>query len=232
MIDKYTSIKEVISKVYRDLNITEERRWEDMIEWAAEALEQIGSFSQYVLKSEELTVYNNRASLPCDFYKIVQLAKGGQALTYLTGSFDTYYHTADSVNLGSTGEAGYTVNSAFFNFNFKEGKVFLSYLAVPTDKEGFPLIPDAISFKEAIVSYIVMKLKYSEYISGTYNPNQYRMLVQEWNHFCGQARGVANMPSLDEMESIKNQWIRLVPEMSRNQGLFNGLNSGERVANN
>ena len=101
MIEKYTSIQEVISKVYRDLNITEERRWEDMVEWAAEALEQIGSFSQNVHKTVELEVYNNRAHVPCDMVQIIQLAKNGTSLKYLSGSFDSYYHTADSTNLSS-----------------------------------------------------------------------------------------------------------------------------------
>ena len=38
MIDKYTSVREVIAKIYRDLHLEDESRWEDMIEWIGEAM--------------------------------------------------------------------------------------------------------------------------------------------------------------------------------------------------
>ena len=56
MIEKFVSIKNVISKVYRDLHLEDESRFQDMIEWSAEAMEQIGSFSQYEHKAETFEV--------------------------------------------------------------------------------------------------------------------------------------------------------------------------------
>jgi len=157
-IETFVSIKEVISKVYRDLNLQDESRWEDMIEWSAEALQQIGAYMQYVHKSDTLTVENHRVALPCDFHKIVAIEHKGEHLKYLSGDFDTHYHQSNSINLRSNSGYGYNINSAFINTNFKEGTINFAYIAMPVDSEGFPLIPDNVSYKEAAFWYILMKL--------------------------------------------------------------------------
>ena len=51
MIYKLTSVKSVIAKVFTDLDLKEgDHRLSDMIEWAGEALEKIGSFPQFTQK--------------------------------------------------------------------------------------------------------------------------------------------------------------------------------------
>lgn len=231
MIENYTSVNNVIGKVYRDLNFKDEDRIYDMVEWSAEALEQIGAYLQYVHKSDTLEVEGYRVGLPCDFHKIVAIEHEGEHLRYLSGDFDTYYHTNDSKNLRTTGISGlgYTINSAFINTNFESGKITMSYLAIPVDSEGFPLIPDNVSYKEAIFWYIVMKLM----LGGFTHPNQqvfnYLMAEQRWHHYCSQARGKANMPNADMIESIKNSWNRLMPVMNDHK-FFNRLTGdSERI---
>ena len=225
-IETFISIKEVISKVYRDLNLQDESRWEDMIEWSAEALEQIGAYMQYVHKSQHLTVDNHRVALPCDFHKIVAIEHNGVHLRYLSGDFDTYYHQNDSVNLKSTSSYGYNINSAFINTNFKEGKIALAYIGLPTDSEGFPLVPSNISYKEAIFWYITKKLMLGGF---EHKIISYELAETRWHHYCSQARGKANMPNADGMESIKNQWNRLMPVMNNHSTFNTQLSNTERL---
>jgi len=225
-IETFISIKEVISKVYRDLNLQDESRWEDMIEWSAEALEQVGAYMQYVHKSETLTVENHRVALPCDFHKIVAIEHKGEHLRYLSGDFDTYYHQGDSKNLRSFSSYGYNINSAFINTNFKEGTITFAYIAMPTDSEGFPLVPNNISYKEAIFWYIAKKLMlggFEHKIIG------YELAEARWHHYCSQARGKANMPNADGMESIKNQWNRLMPVMTDHSTFNRNISDSERL---
>lgn len=225
-IENYISIKQVISKVYRDLNLQDEERWEDMIEWSAEALEQVGAYMQYVHKTDTIPVSGFRAKLPCDFHKIVALEYAGEHLRYLSGDYDTYYHQGDSKNLRSSSAYGYNINSAFINTNFDEGEMIIAYLAIPTDSEGFPLVPDNISYKEAIFWYILMKLLLGGYESKTFN---YESAETRWHHYCSQARGKANMPNADMMESLKNQWNRLKPVMNNHRSFNTGLSDNERL---
>jgi hypothetical protein len=242
MIEKFTSIKEVISKIYRDLALEDEDRWSDMVEWAAEALEQIGAFGQYVHKSVDIEVDNYRAALPCDFHKLIGVEYNNEALNKLTGNYDTIYrderhlnnlssgsNVTNSTRWGNSSVNGYTINDAFLNFNFEKGTIGLAYIGIPTDNDGFPLIPDNISYKEAIEKYIVMKMMYPKFITETINQNTWESVKNDWHWYCSQSRGKANMPSLDEYESIKNMWNRLKPMMNEHRLFFNKLGNVERI---
>lgn len=226
MIESFTSIKQVIAKVYRDLNLQDEDRWGDMIEWSAEALEQIGAYMQYIHKSQVLEVSGFRVALPCDFHKVVAIEWEGSHLRYLSGDFDTYYHQNDSKNLRSTSASGYTINSAFINTNFEKGTINFAYIATPTDSEGFPLIPDNISYKEGVFWYILMKLLMGGFEHKSFN---YEFAETRWHHYCSQARGKANMPNQDMMESLKNQWNRLKPVMNEHTTFNTNISDTERL---
>lgn len=237
MVENYTTVKSVISKVYRDLNLKDEDRLYDMVEWIAEALEQIGAYMQYVHKTQTLEVEGFRAALPCDFHKVVAIEHNGEALRYLSGDYDSYYHQNDSKNLrtgnysGSSvsGNYGYNINSAFINTNFEKGDIILAYIGVPVDSEGFPLVPDNVSYREALFWYILMKL----FLGGYIHPNpqlfNYATAEQRWHHYCSQARGKANMPNGDMYTSIKNQWNRLKPVMNDHTFFNRNVSDSERL---
>ena len=237
MIEKFVSIKNVIAKVYRDLNLEDENRWEDMIEWSAEAMQQIGAFPQYIHKTEQLEINNRRASLPCDFHKVVGIQYRGRALQYLSGAYDTADHRNEKVDLTTHNHHGYTINAAYINLNFDPSEenssapreLLMAYIAIPVDEDGFPSVPDDVSYTEAITKYIVMKLKYPEFVMGTINPNTWDRIVNDWHWYCSQARGKANMPNADKMESIKNMWNRLKPQMAEHSNFFRSLSNSERI---
>jgi len=240
MISGYKSIKTLIAKVYRDLDITEEDRWVSMIEWTAEALQHIGAYSQFRPKTEDLTVTGFRAHLPCDYYKMTQVSYGGVPLLYGTGSFDKTKANQDGVELKTTASTDtslpnpgsirpvYTINDSYIFTNFN-GVITLSYLAIPVDEDGFPLIPISAAFDEAIFRYIVTKLYYPEFISGRMPANLYDKLENDWNYKCMAARGEAYMPNVDQLESIKNQWLRLIPDINQHSQFFNELNQRESI---
>lgn len=229
MIEKFTSIKQTIAKVYRDLALEDESRWEDMIEWSAEALEQIGTFAQHVHKTEIIEVSSYKAAIPCTLVKVIGMETRNEALTYNSGTYDTAELATTSGTVRTMSHTGYTMNNAWFNFNFEKGEIRIAYLAIPTDDEGFPLIPDSVSFREAIEKYIVMKMMYPKFLTDSINPNTWDRIVNDWNWFCGQARGVGNMPNMDKMESIKNMWNRLKPEMNQHKTHFANLNNTTRI---
>jgi hypothetical protein len=229
MIEKFTSVRQTIAKVYRDLNIQDEDRWMDMIEWAAEALEQIGAYQQYVHKADTLDIENYRAALPCDLHKVVGITIDMEALKYNAGTFDTAQEAENNINIRTTSHSGYTMNDGFFNFNFEQGKAEIAYMGIPLDEEGFPMVPDNISYREAIEKYIVMKMMYGKWITGQLQAGIWQDIKNDWHWFCGQARGKGYMPNADKMESIKNQWNRLKPEMNQHKRQFANLSNIERI---
>jgi hypothetical protein len=228
MIYGYKSIKGLIAKVYRDLQLTEEDKWVSMIEWAGEGLALIGAHYQYTPKTVEFTIDNKRHPVPCDFYQVVQISYGGAPLQYGTGTFDNTYHCDDCVNLKTRSPFVYTVNDSYFYTNF-DGTVCLSYLAIPVDDDGFPMIPDSVQYEDALFRYIVTKLYYIDFLQGKITPQMYNKLEDDWNTKCMAARGKANMPNLDQMEAIKNSWVRLIPVINEHSTFFSDLNRQETI---
>jgi hypothetical protein len=115
--------------------------------------------------------------------------------------------------------------------NMKTGFVKVSYDAMYTDEEGYPMIPDLISYLEAIYWYITMKLKYPEYLSGRMNREIYYDIRRSWNFYCKQAYGEAMMPNEDEMETIKNVWTKLIPDVYANESGYVNIGEPQRIKN-
>lgn len=141
-------------------------------------------------------------------------------------------HTYDIHSLSSVNSANpslgfqYTVKPGFIMTNVPSGYLKLSYSAIPTDEEGYPLIPDLMSYKEAIYWYVTMKMKYPEYLNGRMNREVYYDIRRSWNFYRNQAYAEALMPNEDGLESIKNNWNKIVPEFRDHNSFYS--HTGER----
>lgn len=106
----------------------------------------------------------------------------------------------------------YDLKPGYIITNVKEGYIKLSYFAEYTDDEGMPMIPDLVSYSEAIYWYIAMKLLYIEYFTGRKPQHLYYDAKRSWNFYRNQAYAESLMPSSNEIENIKNTWHTLMPE--------------------
>jgi len=70
----HISLERVISSIYRDLKPLQEIQENDMIEWAGEALDYIGAYSQYQEVVDYIPVEDHRAIIPCGLHKVVSIA--------------------------------------------------------------------------------------------------------------------------------------------------------------
>jgi hypothetical protein len=87
MIHKLESIDTVLNKVVRDLGLGEnEIPYQDMIEWSAEALEHIGSYTQFETKFADILIENYEGVLPSGLYKTVKMELGCE-ITANSGGF-------------------------------------------------------------------------------------------------------------------------------------------------
>lgn len=120
----------------------------------------------------------------------------------------------------------YLITSNYLKTNVSSGYIMMAYQAIPTDNNGYPLIPDDADFMEAIYWYITMKLLYPQWKQGSVRDQVYYDARRSWNYNCKKAYGNALMPNIDQLESIKNGWLRLVPEINEHATGFSTL--GER----
>lgn len=151
---------------------------------------------------------------------------------YLTGL--VYNSSANTVTRDTTtlsNKYSYVVTPGYIKTNAQTGYLMVSYQSVPVDDEGYPKIPDDESFEEAIYWYINMKLMYPEWRAGRVRDAIYYDARRSWNFYRKQAYATALMPNTDQLESIKNAWLRLVPEIDEHQTFFAKLNDRQIIYN-
>lgn len=245
LTNKTISVKNIIAKVYRDLNLKEEEAFTDLIEWAAEALDFIHVYPQYEHKQITIHINNYKAELPCDYISLEAVNYDGQNLRYTTNMFgpiDTTksdrYYTPYSYNQDKIANvllllpgdnrlspaASFSINNGYFQTSFKKGQLDIQYLALSLDEEGYPLVPDHVSFREALYWYITYKYLYPKVLKGEVAPQFYQDAYEKWQHYCNQAGAEALMPDLMTLENIKRSFLslRLRPNLFDN--FYNNLN--------
>lgn len=127
-----------------------------------------------------------------------------------------------NVNDGCT-TLTYNLNNNYIFTNFESGQVEMAYTAFPTDNRGYPLIPDDIKFINACAAYVAEREGFKLWLVDDLVDRKYEKLVQERNYYIGAANTRGNMPSKDKMESLKNQWLRLVPRVNEHSSFFKYL---------
>lgn len=237
MIYKYVSVYTIVDKIYRDYDHNEELDVFDLIEWAGEALEFIGAGQQYEERVAELEIKNNMAALPCNFHNDPMVSFNGNPMDYADGYFSPMennssdgknYVNAKEVSedtFPTSGNVGDRANSSRLKETFyikdgvlvtslNEGTVLLAYNGIKVDKDGYPMIPDHISYKTAIAKYCQMMLDIRDARRNRITKDWAQKSEQDWHWYCKQARGAANMPNVAKAESIKNQWVKLKPNQN------------------
>ena len=153
---------------------------------------------------------------------------GLEPLSYSASTFHKSMHCDDCVNEFASHKESYIVDCDYIKTSFASGKVCISYTAFPIDEDCFPMVPDDISYKEAMFWYIYKQML----LGGFDKPNNkidYNFADQKWKYYCTQARNAANYPDIDKYESYMNQWVRLIPNINRHATFFEELNDRENL---
>ena len=136
-----------------------------------------------------------------------------QPLQYGASNFHRSMHCEGCVNENIQYEETYIVDCGYIKTSFDSGKICLSYMAFTIDDDCYPLVPDDISYKEAMFWYIYKKLillGYDRAINGI----DYKVAETQWKYYCTQARNAANYPDIAKYSSFMNQWTRLIPSIN------------------
>jgi hypothetical protein len=226
---KYVSIEPVIAKVYRDMGMSEDINLMDAIEWAGEAMEFIGATIFLNEKVKSFEIKNYKTKLPVDLHYINTVAGAEVTLVdidcqkdptnyvpmrYTTDSFHHWRCTNSKDHLCKS-DLTYGINDDYLFPNFEEGRVLISYMAMPVDDRGYPKIPDDVKFKEAVASHIKWRIGFIKWMAGKIPGGVYQKLEQDRDWYIGAAQTRDKMPSIDMMESIKNNWLRLIPKIDQ-----------------
>ena len=237
---KYVSVQNVISKAYRDLGYSDQINLNDAVEWAGEAIELIGSPGTLKEKVTTIEIKSYKAKLPLDLHQIqtthgksgtvnadcLDDEQGFVAMRYSTDAMHHFY-CANSKDRFCSSTFTYKVNDDYLFTNYEEGAIRMSYWAIPTDEVGFPLIPDQIKFREAVAGHIKWKLGFQLMMRGAINQQAYQILERDRDWYIGAAQTAGQMPGIDMLESLKNNFIRLIPKINQHADAFRSAGDPE-----
>jgi hypothetical protein len=243
---KFIGIDRIIENVYRDYGF-DNLDWIHCVEWVGECLDLIGAPRTYIEKindgneklghSSPTVIAENRGKIPCDLYKVVSAFRCLNGNLYpMRVSTDTThvgYHCTDSTDFTEDSDITYKLNNGFIFTSFDEGEVVFVYQANPVDDDGYPMVPDNIKFIKACQSYIAQKVLMKKQIQGkSINPNVIMAIDQDTAWYTAAADSSARMPTVDDMESWKNNFIRLIPDVNSHRKAFRGDGAMEKRFNN
>lgn len=237
-VNKLTKAKEIIAKVFRDFRPTDEDFVIDALEWTGDAMGLIGAGPQYEDRWRFLTVENYRALLPCELEQVKQvghvMTKGKTLSQIDQGNIIPLIESSATSSVRGdrenpdweakyTDQYKYKIEGNYIRTELEKGTLIIYYTGFPVDEDGYPMIPDISSYKEAIHWYIIMKLMER----GLKHPSGIRFDSAEarWLKYAGQAFADSNYPSIDQYESFRRQWTNMIDNIHHHDRFFEELNS-------
>jgi hypothetical protein len=228
MIYELVSIKTIIYKVINDLGIGDkEIEWQDWVDWIADGLQHIGSYYQFQEKEEAIEIENYKGYLPCDFYQKIRIvntnfSRPNHNKSLIGDDSKTIYNNSFTGN-------DYNINNNTITTSFKSGSLILQYLAIPLDKDKLPMVPDNVSFRDALFWKVVYHLSLRGFEFRNPQLRDLQFTRSMWLRYCNQARAEANMPDPDMYERLKNNWMRLMLDKNQYNKLFADLSNQENL---
>ena len=222
---KSVSCKRVIDKVFGAygtlLSQHTDRLIGESIVWVGDAIESIGTVINLESKTAYLKITNGRTPLPCDLHLIESVSYKGNWLRYGSQTFNYNLHCDDCVNANIIeGDYSYTINPNYINTNIEDGEeICVFYKAIPTDQEGFPLIPDNFAASECVFWYITKQLMLGGFTHPLKEIN-YEKAEANYIKYRTQAENQLEMFDIPRFEAFANSWVRLVPNTNAATNFF------------
>lgn len=302
--NRMISSASVVAKVIADLDLREDEiRITDIREWIMESILKIGAIQQFEHKVEILPIECHQVSLPCDLYKLDQVAYsyccngGWLPMRKATSSFGVSHDnqccskacmlvqdaamfplvknmfnltndrealdklnednnlretlsvlinqntvpTANGRYLGNrigykdgtmySYDLQYMTKPGYIMTNVPRGYIKISYYAIYTDEDSMPMIPDLESYKEAIYWYVTMKLMYPKKLKGKISQGDYYDIRNSYNFYRKQAYAEAMMPTVDDLASVQNSWLKLYPEIDAHDTFYSTVGERQDIYN-
>lgn len=232
---RYIDISYIVERIYRDYGFDLEIRFDELVEWIWDVICLIGAPQAFIDKvtdgsegmPDPIVIEDYRGLLPSDLHHIV-LARDYDTKMPMICKSSPFMKDLDQVFVRES-QYSYSVNNNYMFTSFKSGKVELSYKAFPTNFLGIPMVPDDIKFIMATQAYIAERIGFRLWMQEKLTRDRYEKLVTERDWYIGAAASKAHVPSIDEMESIKNRFLRLKVNPNFHDASFKYSSEKERL---
>lgn len=223
-MDRYISIKQVIDDILAH-PLLQDVTFERAINHAVNLMRIVGCPKIFYEKTQRIIIEDYRGSLPCDYIEVIQVKdySSGYCFRHSTDSFHYSYNQQEPYDLT------YKIQGMVIYTSIKQGDIELAYRAIMVDSDGYPMIPDDSSFINALELYIKKKHFTTLFDLGKISHQVLQNTQQEYCWAIGQAQSSLTIPTIDQMESIKNSWTTLVPRMNSHREGFKTEGTQEKI---
>lgn len=204
----YVKIQQIIDDIMEHpllQDVTQER----VIKYAADFMQRVGVPKIFDNKTATLEVTKYKAQLPCDFYSILGVRMSDSHVAF-RATTDIYHLSENKECSDNYRDLTYKIQGNYIFTSIEEGNIEISYMAIPVDEEGLPMIPDNVKYIEALELYIKKKLFTILFDQQKLHQSILQNVQQEYAFAVGQAQNDLIMPTLDEMEAISNMWNQVI----------------------
>lgn len=215
---QYINIREILSRILRH-PLLQDLSLEAAVQYTVDFFGIMGLPTTYIDKVQSVEINNFRGLLPCDLISINQVKYKDYCMRYMTDNFNNCPHNTHTFK--TQGRIIYT--------SFKEGNVDISYKAMLVDEEGYPLLPDEPTFLRALELYIKKQWFTILFDMNKISPAVLQNTQQEYAFAVGACNNTFIIPSVSEMESIKNMWNQLIPRFNEFKTGFKFQGSQEHL---
>ncbi len=227
MAEKYTSLKSIADSLLRH-PLFSDVTLEYIVDLGISFMRIIGTPRAFEEKVESIEINNYRGLLPCDWYQTIQIKyNNGKCWS------PAIRHSSDSFHMKQRHDKSHSVDNTFkiqgniIYTSFKDGNIDMSYLAIPVDCDGIPLIPDNSKYMRALEYYIRKEYFTILFDTGKISLPVLQNAQQQYSFYVGQAQSDMVKLDVSKMESLMNGYSALLPRDNSFQQGFANVGSKE-----
>lgn len=216
---QYTNIRRVLDELHKN-PLLNDVTLEQVISYLVLFMGLYDLPNFYYTKEQIVEIKDYRGMLPCDLIGIHQV-KDCKTNICLRSMTNTFIKDCKDYTFKTQGRVIFT--------SFKDGNVLISYKCIPTDEEGFPLLIDNPLFIKTLEQYIKKEVYTTLFDLGKITPAVLQHTEQQYYLLAGQLQSEFTIPSVSEMESIKNMLNKMICNNNEFYTGFQNLGDRERL---
>jgi hypothetical protein len=234
---QYKSLGSVIWAVLKN-PLASELTYEEAAEYSLECIKLLGAPVIYINKLHKVDLLSHKAELPCDLLYIegVEYFDGQTNEPIAMREASNIYHldpeeftNSNSQTHHNRNEFTYKIQNGIIFTSMSDGCIQISYKAIATDEEGYPLIPDNQKVQLALEYYILSRYLEPLWMMGKITDKAFEYIQQKRYFYVPSAYTSLTMPGIDKMETMMNTINRLIVNTTAHQNKFKKSGEKERL---
>ena len=200
---------------------------DQVIYYTIDFMSILGCPEMFTDKTEILHLTDYRAKLPCDYFSIIQarlLKKDNPCLLYSTDTFlKSPFKRSNDKSLE------YRIQGSVIYTSFTDEDIEISYKAILTDDNGYPLLPEDSSFVRALEFYIKKNYYTNLYDVEKINERILENAKRDYSWAVAQCKTNYKTPTVDQLEALANGWKTMLVRDNEHIVGFKNTNKKEQV---